>query len=140
MSLMSRVPQVHQLRWSWLVNPASRCLRRMWRQRGLQLLPRSRRGPEVTDVDWGLSVHAKQRASDMEIEDDEVLAVLAAPECDYPSNRPGCRVATSGLLAVPYNPESRTAITVLWNRCRARADIDRAAGVSAVQGSQRRVH
>lgn len=46
----------------------------------------------------------------------EVYDVLTSAQSDYPAaSYPGCRVATRDRLAVPYDPTTRTVITVLWN-------------------------
>lgn len=64
-----------------------------------------------------VSQHARLRAREMGVPLHEVIEAASSPETAYPSLRyPGARTATRGRLAVAYDPERRTVITVLWNR------------------------
>lgn len=66
---------------------------------------------------WNFTDHALERMAEMETAPAEVFAALDDPVTSYPSPRryPGCRVAVRDRVAVPFDPRTRTVITVLWN-------------------------
>lgn len=66
---------------------------------------------------YRLSDHAKQRVREMQVDVLDVVHAVDMPETDYPAPKKygGCRVATRGELAVPYDPRTGRIITVLWN-------------------------
>lgn len=63
-----------------------------------------------------LSKHARYRAKQMKVPTKEVKRILQADDLTiYPSNvAPHLRVAVAGRLAIPYDPATNEAITVLW--------------------------
>lgn len=63
---------------------------------------------------WFLSLHALVRMQEMGVERNEVVAVLNAPEIDYPSRQAACRTAVGERIAVAYEPASRRVVTVLY--------------------------
>lgn len=67
---------------------------------------------------WRFSAHALERMDQMHLNWRLVLSTVRHPASDYPSDprfHPGCRVATSAKLAVVYDVQDQTIITVLWN-------------------------
>lgn len=67
--------------------------------------------------EWTLTDHARQRAGEMGVALADVVATVETPELVYPapSAYRGCRVAVRGRLAVPFDPDVRTVITVMPN-------------------------
>lgn len=67
---------------------------------------------------WKITEHARGRMEEMALTRREVLEPLIDPVLDYPGSaryQEGRRVAVQGRLAVVYEPETRTIVTVLWN-------------------------
>ena len=75
---------------------------------------------------WVVTHHAEIRMNEMNVDIEEVLAVLEWPSTTYPSPAsygPGRSVAVAGRLAVVHNPSSGAVITVLWNGQSGRSSI-----------------
>lgn len=70
------------------------------------------------DKDFEFTHHAIKRMKEMELGKSQVLRVLAKPDVDYVSSRygEGARLAQRDDLSVAYNVNTRTVITVLWNK------------------------
>lgn len=65
------------------------------------------------------SGHARKRAAEMDVPEDEIELVLAEPSHTYPNclGHPSGKTYVCGRLAVPV-AEDNTILTVLWNgRC-----------------------
>lgn len=71
-----------------------------------------------------LTMHARERAREMDVSEGLVMQALEAPEQEWPADQqqyPGCRIAIRGDLAVPFDPETGYALTVLWHGAESRA-------------------
>ena len=62
-----------------------------------------------------LTVHARDRAHDMDLSDHEIECALRYPEAVYPGVR-GRTCYQRGRLVVVYDQLRRTVITFLWHR------------------------
>lgn len=67
---------------------------------------------------WTLTRHARERMTEMGVEEVEVYRVLVDPEVEYDQPRygPTRRMAQRGDLAVAYDSRNGAVITVLWRR------------------------
>lgn len=65
-----------------------------------------------------ITAHARQRMDEMGVPEEEVVAVVAEPELDYPCHQrygAGRRTCIAGRLAIIVGPEPEpVVITVLW--------------------------
>lgn len=68
-----------------------------------------------------LTPHARARCQEMGLRTKAVKAAVADPEIVMPA-RDGLRVAVAGALAVVYDAESNTVVTVLWALAMDRAE------------------
>lgn len=67
-----------------------------------------------TTVPWFITMHALARMVEMGVERPEVVACLDEPELTrrcFPLPR---RIATRGRIAVVFDPDRHTVVTVIW--------------------------
>lgn len=63
-----------------------------------------------------MTKHARVRAAEMGVTDEEIEAAYYEPDRDYPQRKYlGQRIRTRGRIALAYNPYTGKVITVLWD-------------------------